>query len=140
MRPFFHIAVFALLIAVAPSQCLALRSVGIITKEEAKKLGIELRATPAGPDAAWLELEFKPTGKLKDFAHVEFEIVEGEKQQIAYLELSGQRTDKGTVKVRFVARREFFDKITLVLVTGFPGNYAANELRMKDFVALRNLR
>lgn len=140
MRPHFLIAVVALLIAVAPSQCLALRSVGIITKEEAKQLGIELRATPAGPEAAWLELEFKPAGKLKDFAHVELEVIAGEKQQIAYLELSGQRTDKGNVKVRFMAHREFLDKIILVVVTGFPGNYAGNELRVKDFVDVKDLR
>lgn len=136
----FRSSLVALLVALVPSQCLALRSIGIITMEEARELGLELRATPAGPEAAWLELEFKPAGKLKDFVHVELEITEGEKLLMAYLVLEGQRTDKGTVKVRFMAGREFLDRLTLVLVTGQPMNYAGNEVRVKDFVNAKNLR
>lgn len=140
MITYFRIALVAVLFAAVPSQCLALRSVGIITRQEAADMGLELRATPAGPKAAWLELEFKPMGKLKDFGHVELEITEGEKVLIAYLPLSERRTEKGTVQVRFMASRDYLDKLTLVVVTGHPMNYAGHEIRVKDFVDPKDIR
>ena len=62
----------------------ALRSIGPITKQDGSELGITVRATPSGPEAAWVMLEFTPKGKLKDYSHVELEIDEGGKPLIAY--------------------------------------------------------
>ncbi len=77
MRPILNPLVWAVLFGFAFVECLAMRSIGSITASEAQAMGLEVRATAAGPDAAWLELEFKVTGKLKDyrpeFSHVDLE-------------------------------------------------------------------
>lgn len=124
----------------ATTPCLALRGIGIITPTEAKEMGIEVRASLAGPDALWLELEFKPDGKLKSYSHVELQIGEGEKSLISYLALGEQKTNSGSILVRFMANRAYLEKVTLVIVTGFPSNYSGNELHLKDFVDLTKLR
>ena len=140
MKTILRSLAVAVLLVVSTLPSFALRSIGIITKAEAKELGVEVRATAAGPDAAWLELEFKPEGKLKDFSHVELEIREGEKTLLAYAALSEKRTSSGSLVFRFMANRSFLEKITLTVVTGFPSNYSGNELRVKEFVELTKLR
>ena len=112
----------------------------IISQQEAKEMGLEIRATAAGPDAAWIELEFKPEGKLKDFHHVELDIREGEKLLVSYAALQEQRPTSGRVLVRFMADRAFLSKITLTVVTGFASNYNGNEIQLKDFVDLEKIR
>lgn len=139
MKKRFCLPILALLFAAA-FQCFALRSVGIVSKKDAKEMGIEVRATAAGPEAVWLELEFKPEGKLKSYQHVELEINEGDKSLIAYAELSGKRSSSGSIVVRFMANRAYLDKITLSIITGFPSNFSANQLRMKEFVDLSKIQ
>jgi hypothetical protein len=114
--------------------------VGIVSKTEAKEMGIEVRASAAGPEALWLELEFKPEGKLKSYQHVELQINEGDKTLIAYSELAEKRSSSGSVVVRLMTNRAFVEKITLNIITGFPSNFSANQLRMKDFVELDKVR
>ena len=65
MKLTLNIAVLTFLLAAAPF-CFALREIAPLTAAEAKAMGIEVRAKAAGPDAVWLELEFKPDGKLED--------------------------------------------------------------------------
>src|SRR3954454_24327982 len=101
MKLTLNIAVLALLFAIAPSVCFALREVTPLTTAEAKKLGIEIRAKAAGPDAVWLELEFKPDGNLKEFTHVELKMTEGEKFLVLSAELRETRSSSGNVVVSF---------------------------------------
>ena len=140
MKPRFHLPILVILFAAVSFQCLAMRSVGTVTKKEAKEMGIDVRATAAGPEALWLELEFKPEGKLKTYDHVELEIDEGGKTLVAYAALGEKRSSSGTVVVRFMASRAFVGKITLSIITGFPPNFSANQLRMKDFVELDKIQ
>ena len=79
MKTILNISVLVFLLAITPSQCFALREIMPLTKKEAKEMGIEVRAKPNGPGAVWLELEFKPEGKLKGFTHVELVMTDGEK-------------------------------------------------------------
>ena len=145
MKTILHLSVLVVLLAVAPSRCLALRSLGILSTNEAKEMGLEVRATPAGPDAAWLELEFKIEGKLKDynperFSQVELEIRDGEKSLLSYAALQEQHPAPGRVRVRFMANRAYLDKLVLTIVVG-QGLMAggAYELRMKEFVDLTKI-
>ena len=140
MKPYFRTLALAVLLAAAPLPCFAERSIGIVSKQDAKEMGIEVRATAAGPDAAWLELEFKPDGKLKSYSHVELEIREGDKPLVAYAALAETKSQTGAVVVRFMADRAYLEKITLTLVTGFPSNYSGHELRMKEFVDLEKIK
>ena len=136
------ISVLTFLFIAASSQCFALREIAVITKKEAKEMGIEVRAKPAGADAVWLELEFKPEGKLKEFTHVELKMTEGEKSLVLSGALRETRLSSGSIIVTFTASRAYFEKITLSVVLHSPredGDHTY-ELRMKDFVDLEKVR
>jgi hypothetical protein len=125
----------AVLLAVAPSPCLALISVEDVSKARAKELGIEVRAKPNGPKEAWIELEFKPAGVLNDFNHVSLEIAVAGKFQLGWTPLKHERTSTGTVVVRLMGNREFLENVTLRVVSGVIG-MTGYDLRVKDFVEL----
>lgn len=136
------ISVLTFLFMAASSQCFALREIAVVTKQEAKELGIEVRAHPAGLYAVWLELEFKPEGKLKEFTHVELKMAEGEKSLVVSAALRETRSSSGSIMVTFTASRAYFGKITLSVVLHSPREAGDHtyELRMKDFVDLEKVR
>lgn len=109
-------------------------------------MGVEVRATPAGPDAVWLELEFKTEGKLQGYnpelsSHVELEILDDAKSLLSYAALQEQHPAPGRVRVRFMVNRTYLDKLILTIVVG-DGAMAggAYELHVKEFVDLAKIR
>jgi hypothetical protein len=136
MKTILKISVLTFLLIVAASPCFALRSIGIISKKEAKDMGLEIRAKGNG-EQVWLELEFKPEGKLKAFSHVELQISDGEKLLLGYARLQETRTSSGSVVVRFLADRAYVEKITFCIVAGLDAGY---ELRVKDFIEPEKVR
>jgi hypothetical protein len=135
------LALMCLLMA-GSSQCFALREIARLTKEEAKGMGIEVRAKAAGPDAIWLELEFKPEDRLKDFTHVELSMTEGEKSVVVFAALREKRSISGSVVVTFTTGRAYLEKTTLSVVMHSPGEAGDHtfQLRMKEFVDLEKVR
>ena len=119
---------------IAPNRCFAEMVIENVTKERAKELGMEIRLKDSGPRDAWVELEFKPEGKLKDFSHVSLEISDGDKLLVGYAPLQEKRSDSGSVVVRFMADRAYLDKISLMVVTPEPLGGMGYELRLKGFV------
>jgi hypothetical protein len=96
-----------------------------------------IRTKANGPNDIWVELEFKPEGKFKDFSHVSLEIREGRKLLVGYAALREKRSSSGSVVVNFIANRVFLEKITLtVAVADVPLGGSGYELRVKDFVEL----
>ena len=142
MKTIFNITVLALVLAFTPSPCFALREIAVVTEKEAKEMGIEVRTHSAGRDAVRLELEFKPEGKLKEFTHVELQLVEGEKSLVVSTSLRETRSRSGNIIVTFTAGRAWVDKITLSVVQHSPGETGDHtyELRMKEFVNLEKVR
>jgi hypothetical protein len=140
MKTNLTMLVAAVVLFAAAGQCFALRGVAIVTKEQAKEMGIELKASPSGPDACWLELEFKPEGKLKQFHEVLLDIHDGEKSIVSWTPLKDSRTESGKVIVRMTASRTYVEKITLSIVAGDPGNLTHYELHVKDFVDVTKIR
>ena|SRR5438552_2072539 len=145
MKTILNISALVLLLAIASSPCFAMMDLGFVSRKEAKEMGIELRSKPAGPDAVWLELEFKAEGKLKgysreNFSRVELRIMDGKKLLLGYAPLQERRSSSGTIVVRFMANRGYLDKIILWIVVGSGqmsgGGY---ELKVKDFVDFKNL-
>src|SRR5204863_3126651 len=112
MKTTTSLAVLVLLMA-ACGTCLALIETRKVSKDQAKELGIELRAKPNGPKEAWIELEFKPEGKLAGFQHVSLEIADGEQIQLGWTPLNDERTSTGSVIVRLMGNRAFLEKVTL---------------------------
>jgi hypothetical protein len=141
-RTVFRVLVPIFLLIAGSTQCFALREILSLTKEEAKGVGIEVRAKPAGPDHARVELEFKPEGKLKDFTHVELSMTEGEKSVVVFAQLRETRSTSGSVVVSFTAGRAYLEKTTLSVVMHSPGEAGDHtyKLRMKDFVELEKGR
>lgn len=132
MKRAHFLAVLILFVAsLTPS--LALISVGNVSKERAKELGIELRAKPGGPKHAWIELEFKAEGKLASFQHVSLEIAEGDELGLGWTPLKDKRTHRGSVLVRVMGSRAFLKKVTLRIVYGDFGG-SGDDVRIKDFV------
>src|SRR3954466_10342542 len=127
------------LFAAAAATSLGMISVGGVSKDQAKELGIELRAKPNGPNEAWIELEFKPEGKLADFQHVSLEIADGDQFQLGWTPLKDERTSTGSVVVRLMGNRAFLEKVTLRIVLGATGE-VGDDLRIKDFVDIKGLR
>ena len=119
--------------------CLAMISTRNVTKSEAKELGLELRAKPNGPNEAWIELEFKPEGKLAGFSHVNLEIRDGENFQLGWTPLKDERTSSGNVLVRLMGNRAFLENVTLRIVRGATGE-VGDDVRISDFVDLKELR
>src|ERR1051325_111101 len=138
MKTIIKISVLTLLLIAASSPCCAMMMIYNVSKEQAKELGIELRATANGPNEAWIELEFKPE-KVKEFSCVCLDIRDGEKFLTGWTPLKEKRTTSGTVVVNLMANREFLEKVTLTIVTGHVTDYAGHELLVKDFVDLKNL-
>jgi len=133
MKTILNISALALLLMAAPDQCLALREIAFVSRQEAKEMGIKLEAKGSGPDHVWVELEFKADGKFKAYSHVELAINDGKKTLVAYAPLKDERSGSGIIKVRFLADRSYIEKITLSIVVG-DLTEAGYELRVKDFV------
>lgn len=68
MKTTFSILALAVLLVAIPSPCSALWSIALVSQERAKELGMEVEAKPAGPEYAWVKLEFEPKGDLKEFS------------------------------------------------------------------------
>lgn len=129
----------ALILFVASGTCLAMISVENVSKARAKELGIELRAKANGPNEAWIELEFKPDGKLANFQHVSIEIRDSDRFQLGWTPLKDKRTPVGNVVVGLMGNRAFLEKVTLRIVRGDLGD-VGHDLRISDFIDLKELR
>ena len=141
MKTSFGIAVLAVLL-VAAGPCFALTFHVPVSKEGAKKLGMEVRTSATGPNHVSVQLEFKtegkfeefsPEGKHKDYSRVELRIGEGDNPPVI-APLREDWSKPGRVVVRFTADRAQLDKLTLwVMVPGTLGG-DVYDLRVKDFV------
>ncbi len=140
MKTFSTIALIALLFVIAPGPCFAFMEIEQVTKERAKELGIELRTKANGQNEVWVELEFHAKGGLKDFDHVSLEISEDGKSVLGYAPLRPHPSDSGRIYVVFLANRVFLEKVTLRVVTGRLMDYTGHDLRVSDFVDLKQSR
>ena len=132
MKRMLCLLTFLFVAGVTP--CFALMELATVSKEEAKELGVRIEVTGNGPNELWVKMEFKAEGRFKDFQHVSLEIGDGDKLLIGYTPLRDDRSTPGKVTVQFMASRSYVEKVTLRIVTGFPGNYAGHDLRLKEFV------
>jgi hypothetical protein len=133
MRTIHTIAAVTLLLTVSTVPCFALRAISVLTKDEAREMGITLRVQGTGPTDVWVELEFKPENKLKNYHHVELEIGEANKSLLSYAPLRDTRSSAGVVTVRFLSHRDFVDKLSLSVVCG-EFDAVGYTLRVKEFV------
>ena len=131
MKATFSIAALAVLLT-STSPCFALGSVLQVSKEDAKKMGMEFRSTALGANQVRVELEFKVEGGFKNFRHVDLWFGEGDSPLLA-APLQEDRSKPKQVAVSFTADRAHLDKITLRVTVSELGD-TVYELRIKDFV------
>lgn len=139
MKTISSIAAAAVFLVVAPSTCLALWEIDLVTKERAKELGIEVRSMPAGPSQVRVELEFKLAGELKDFDRVDLRVGQEDNPPVT-APLKEDRSKPGRVVVSFSANHAQVDSLSLwVMVPGSLGG-VIHDLRVKDFVEVKKER
>lgn len=135
----------SILLFAASSQCFALRSFAHVSKERAKELGIEIQANAKGPDAIWVQLDFKTEGELNYFSAergslVELEIKEGEKTLLTAA-LQVKQPILGHNVVSFVFDRAQVNEMTLTVVVGHGAMAGgAYILRVNDFIESEKFR
>jgi hypothetical protein len=116
MKTKFNISILAILLAVAPSPCLALSILRTITaREEAKQLGMEVRANAIGTNQVAVELEIKTEGQARFYAtleRVELQINKGGTNLVSAT-LREEQSKPEHVVVRFTADRAQLEVITL---------------------------
>jgi len=132
--------VAVLLVLAIPTASLALMELEFVSPQRAKELGMEIRYNAAGPEAVRVYLEFAAAGQLKDYARVDLEIHQNGKLLLTSI-LREEQAKPGRIIVSFAADRANLDKITLRVVTqSAPRTMTGLELRMKDFVDLKEIR
>lgn len=138
MKTIFSFAVVVLFLVVS-SPCWAEMSVENVSPKRAQELGVAVRGTANGPKQAWIQLEFKPAGTLKEFQHVSLEIRDGDHFLLGWTPLQARRLPSGAVQVSLMADRVFLKNISLRIVTGATDD-AGHDLRIQNFVDLEKLR
>lgn len=132
MKTVFGVAVLAALL-IGPSLCFAEWEIAEVSKEQAKKMGMEVRSERAGLSLVRVELEFKTEGELKNFSRVDLRIGEGDNPFVT-APLREDRSKPGRIVIGFTADQAQLDKLSLwVMVPGTLGG-TIYELRIKDFV------
>src|SRR4051794_12773812 len=78
MRTMLRLLGVAILL-MTPGVSFAMDDLRVISREQVKKLGIEVCSKSAGPDAVWVELAFDTKGDLQKITHVRPEMWAGKK-------------------------------------------------------------
>jgi hypothetical protein len=151
MKTIWTIIALAVLLLVAPSPCFARWAVLLVSKEEAKAFGMQVRTTATSPTHVSVELEFKSEGyfkefsregKLKDGRRVELWNGEGDTPRMTAA-LKEDHSTAGRVVVGFTADRAQLDESNLRVIVPHSDGGAKGVtymLRIKDFVELKEDR
>jgi uncharacterized protein (TIGR03067 family) len=142
MKTIVKIVALAVLFGVGPSPCFGRWAVLLVSKEEAKEFGMQVRTTATGSNQVTVELEFKPEGYFKEYSRVELWIGEGDNPRVT-APLREDRSKAGHIVVGFSVDRVQLDQSNLRLIVPHSGGGAKGVtymLRVKDFVELKKGR
>lgn len=133
MKGMFSIFAIILLIMTASNQCFALRENADVSREQAKEWGIRIRSQTFSTNQVGVWLEFKPTGKLEGFSHVELEITAGEKNLVSAPLLA--TSDGGNTTVHFSVDPAYLPASRLRIVVRLRERTTVGyQLKVKDFI------
>jgi hypothetical protein len=138
MKTLLKFSILAVLAIATP--CFALMEIADVSREQAKELGMEIKANAAGPDAVRVTLEFKAEGQLKNYSRVELSMRDGTKSLVSAT-LREDEPKSGRVVVSFAADRTNLDKIYFrVVVEQSERSRVGYDIKVKDFVELDKVR
>lgn len=84
LRLTLGVLVLLLASSAAPAPCFALDLLKDVSKEEAQKLGITVKAKPRPQDGdVWVQIQFKPTGPKKEFKYTHLNVTQGGKKLVS---------------------------------------------------------
>jgi hypothetical protein len=133
MKGIFNIFALIFLIMTASSQCFALRENAEVSPEQAKEWGIRIRSQTFSTNQIGVWLEFKRTGKLEAFSHVELEITAGEKNLVSAPLLA--TSDGGNTTVHFSVDPAYLPASRLkIVVRPRERTIIGYQLNVKDFI------
>ena len=134
MKTTSTILILGLLLLTAPGRCFADYLLGDVSKAQAKEMGVTIRTETNGDAGIRVWMEFKTTGKLKEFAYVEVRIGEG-KSRIMSAPLRVSRPSPGSVTVQFSADPAYLRESALeIFVEDAPPGGTVYRLKIKDFI------
>ena len=117
----------------ASTPCFAMWFEISATKEEIMAMGVKIRAEARGPDQAWVELEFKPEGKLMDYSRVHMDISEDKKLLVsATLKEDPNRSKDGNLIFGFWVGRTMLEKTSLSVFIAGPSEKIGGHVRSED--------
>ena len=121
----------------ASSRCFALISVGDVSRERAKELGVAIRTEKNGVAGVKVWLEFESEGELKKMTYVELQIGDGE-NRIMSAPLRVTNPGPGRVAVNFSAYPAYLSRcILMIVVYGGPKGDVGYRFKMKDFIEVK---
>ena len=134
MKTKFTILILNLLLFAAPSRCFADYVIEDVSKAQAKEMGVTIRTEKNGDAGIRVWMEFKTTGKLKEFAYVEVQIGEG-KSRIMSAPLRVSNPSPGSAAVQFSADPTYVRKSELdIFVDHAPPGGTVYRFKVKDFI------
>jgi hypothetical protein len=136
MKALLSLTACAVLLALAPSPCFALWGIASVSKDEAKGLGLEVRATPTGPNHIVFELEFPTAGGLKDFSRADLRVGKGDNPPVT-APLREERPKPGRVLLRFTADRGHVPNLKLWLMVPEMDGGTIYDVQLQDFVDVK---
>ena len=136
MKTKISLAALSILLTLTCGRCLAMMEIARLSKDEARKMGIELRALAAGPRDARIEMEFDTRDALKKFNRVDLELMQDGKF-LVLAPLKEERTKPNHILVGFAADRSAINKLMLRIVVSEPAlGGTGYEVPLKDFIEL----
>jgi hypothetical protein len=136
MKTKLTILILGLLLLAIPGRCFADTIIEDVSKSQAKDMGVTIRTEKNGDAGIRVWMEFKTTGKFKEFAYVEVQIGEGAGRVMsAPLQVSHPKSERENVAVQFSADPAYLPKSTLWLfVNDVPLGGTGYRFKVKDFI------
>ena len=132
-KTLLKISTITFLFIAASSPCFALTRLAMVSKEQAKEMGVTMRSHTNGEEGIQVWLEFKTEGKLKEFSRVELRMTAGGKHLVS-APLQASRPTADSVSVTFSADPAYLATSEFWIVVNEPLGRTAYILKVKDFI------
>ena len=133
MKTMLKISVVTFLLITASSPCFASTGLVMVSKEQAKEMGVTMRSHTNGAEGVQVWLEFKTQGKLKEFSRVELKMTVGGKHLVS-APLQASRPTTNSVSVTFSADPSYLATSEFWIVVDEPLGRTAYLFKVKDFI------
>ena len=141
----FKVIITTLLLSIVTSPCFAMISVGELSKDEAKELGITMKHRKNGDAGVKVWLEFKKEGFLEKFTYCELRMVDATGDHVVSAMLQPNPVNRhqptDVVSIAFSADPAQLERCAFLLVAyGSTKGDVGYMLHVKDFLSQTELQ